>query len=324
MTILVTGGAGYIGSHTVKLLGERGEKIVILDNLSTGHKAAILHGELVQGDLSDEGLLDDLFNKHKFEAIIHFAGSIIVPESVREPLNYYQNNTINSHRLIRMAEKHQVKKIIFSSTAAVYGMPESGVCVEGTPLNPMNPYGESKLMTEHMLRDQAYTKKLSYVALRYFNVAGADPDGKIGQSFPGATHLIKVAVETVCGKRKSMEVFGTDYPTPDGTCVRDFIHVTDLAAAHLLALDHLRKSDESLIVNCGYGHGHSVKQVIEMVKQVSGVDFEVKFSARREGDPAVVVANSDKIKKLFDWKPKHNDLSLIIKTALNWEKKRSY
>src|SRR5690606_3727279 len=228
MKILITGGAGYIGSHVVKALGKLGHDITVYDNLSTGHKAAITYGELVVGDLADKEKLDSLFAAKKFDAILHFAGSIVVPESVSEPLKYYQNNTVNSHFLLSLCQKHNVDKFIFSSTAAVYGMPESGICREDTDTKPINPYGQSKLMTEHMLRDFSASSQFRYVALRYFNVSGADPEGQIGQSFPQATHLIKVACETACGKREKINVFGTDYPTPDGTCVRDYIHVTDL------------------------------------------------------------------------------------------------
>ncbi len=320
MTVLVTGGAGYIGSHVVKLLGERGEKIVVLDNLSTGHKKAVLFGQLVQMDLSDEHQLKEVFKNNKIESILHFAGSIVVPESVRNPLKYYENNTMNSMKLLKKAQEFGVKKVIFSSTAAVYGIPDSGICFEDTVTRPINPYGESKLMTEKMLRDLSFIGELNYVALRYFNVAGADPDGKLGQSFPEATHLIKVASQAAIGKRESVSIFGTDYKTTDGTGVRDYIHVTDLAHAHLLALDYLRSGGESNIFNCGYSRGFSVKEVLSRVQKISGVNFKIIEQARREGDPAELLANADKIKNVLKFSPKYNDLDFIIKTALNWEK----
>jgi UDP-glucose 4-epimerase len=324
MKILITGGAGYIGSHVVKALGALGHDLIIYDNLSTGHKEAITYGELVVGDLANKDQLDELFRTQKFEAVLHFAGSIVVPESVSQPLKYYQNNTLNSHTLLDLCDKHGVDKFIFSSTAAVYGMPADGVCREDSPTQPINPYGQSKLMTEHMLKDLAFSSKFRYVALRYFNVSGADPEGRIGQSFPEATHLIKVACETACGKRTHMNVFGTDYPTPDGTCVRDYIHVTDLADAHVKALEYLAKGGKSEVLNCGYGHGFSVKEVLNQVKKVTGVDFKVIESERRPGDPASLTAKVDRIHSVIGWKPKYDDLNVIIKSAFEWEKKRPY
>lgn len=324
MKLLVTGGAGYIGSHVVKALGLQGHDITVLDNLSTGNKKAITFGELVEGDLSNEVLLDNLFSAKKFEAVLHFAGSIVVPDSVSDPLGYYSNNTINSHRLIRACVKHGCHQFIFSSTAAVYGMTGESAATENTPTRPINPYGHSKLMTEQMLTDTAASSSLRFVALRYFNVSGADPEGQIGQSFPGATHLIKVACETATGKRPSIKVFGTDYPTPDGTCVRDFIHVTDLADAHVKALDYLAKGGKSEIMNCGYGHGFSVKQVLSKVREITGVQIKVEESPRRAGDPASVLSKADKIRSLLGWKPKHDDLGFIIKTAYEWESKGRY
>ncbi len=324
MKILITGGAGYIGSHAVKALGKLGHELTIFDNLSTGHKKAITFGELVVGDLSNEKLLDELFATKKFDAVLHFAGSIIVPESVENPLMYYLNNTMNSHRIISACVKHKCHQFIFSSTAAVYGMTDDGAASEETPKNPMNPYGYSKLMTEQMLTDVAASSPLRFVALRYFNVSGADPEGQIGQSFPGATHLIKVACETACGKRDHIKVFGTDYPTPDGTCVRDFIHVTDLAEAHVNALDYLVKGGKSEIMNCGYGHGFSVKEVINKVRQITGVNINAIETPRRAGDPAMVMSKAEKISKVLGWKPKYDDLDLIIRSAYEWEKKGLY
>lgn len=324
MKILITGGAGYIGSHVVKSLGKLGHDLTIYDNLSTGHKEAVTYGELVVGDLSDHKKLDDLFKAKKFEAVLHFAGSIVVPESVTEPLKYYQNNTVNSHSLLTICQKNQVKKFIFSSTAAVYGMPEDGICTEDSKLSPINPYGQSKLMTELMLKDLAYSSDFRYVALRYFNVAGADPEGKVGQSFPKATHLIKVASEAACGKREGLEIFGTDYPTTDGTCIRDYIHVTDLADAHVKALEYLNQGGKSEVLNCGYGHGFSVREVVSRVKEITGVNFKVVESPRRAGDPASLTAKVDRIHQKIGWVPRYDDLNTIIKTAYEWEKERPY
>jgi len=322
MKILVTGGAGYIGSHVVKAL--KGEDLLVLDNLSTGHKQAVLHGELVVGDIGDETLLESLFTKHKFESVLHFAGSIVVPESVSDPLKYYQNNTINSHKLLSKCVKHGVKHFIFSSTAAVYGMPADGVCTEESPLLPNNPYGYSKLMTEQMLWDVCKASSLRAVALRYFNVGGADPEGQLGQSTPGATSLIKVCVEAAAGKREFVEVFGTDYPTKDGTGVRDFIHVSDLASAHVKALEYLRKNGETTKLNCGYGHGFSVREVIECVEKVSGKKIKTHEISRRHGDYAQIISKADRIQKELGWKPRFDDLDLIIKDAIQWEKLKKF
>lgn len=325
MKILITGGAGYIGSHVVKALGSLNHELTIYDNLSTGFKQAITFGDLVVGDLADKEKLDKLFQDKKFEAVFHFAGSIVVPESVSQPLKYYQNNTVNTHSLLSLCEKHQVKHFIFSSTAAVYGMPADGVCTEESMLAPINPYGQSKLMTEHMLKDfAAANANFKYVALRYFNVSGADPEGRIGQSFPQATHLIKAACEAACGKRAKMDLFGTDYPTKDGSCVRDYIHVSDLADAHVKALEYLSKGGQSEVLNCGYGHGFSVKEVISRVKELTGVDFKVVESPRRAGDPASLTAKVERIHKVTGWKPKYDDLDIIIKSAYEWEKNRPY
>lgn len=324
MTILVTGGAGYIGSHVVKLLGENKEDIVIIDNLSTGFSKALTFGKLYQFDLHLEEKLKDVFENHKIEAVIHFAGSIIVPESVEKPLDYYDNNSMISLKLISLCQKYQVKKFIFSSTAAVYGVPDLGICSETTQLNPISPYGRSKLMTEWMLKDFSQASDFKYVALRYFNVAGADPEGKIGQSFPAATHLIKAACETSIGKRLEMKIFGTDYKTKDGTGIRDYIHVMDLASAHLDALSYLRANGTSEVLNCGYSTGFSVREVLEVVKKVSGNSFKVIEELRRAGDPGTLIADATKIKSVLKWKPKYQDLEFIVKTALNWEKNKLY
>lgn len=321
MSILVTGGAGYIGSHVVSLLGEAGHDIIILDNLSTGKKENILFGKLILGDLGDESLLDDIFSKHSIEAVIHFAGSIVVPESVRDPVAYYINNTVNSFRLIRKCLQYEVKKFIFSSTAAVYGMPHDGIASEETITKPINPYGRSKLMTEWMLEDISNAQDFSYVALRYFNVAGASQTGKIGQSTPKATHLLKAASELATKKRESMSVFGTDYPTKDGTCIRDYIHVDDLANAHLSALKYLDTNKKSQILNCGYGRGFSVLEVLETVEKITSQKLNVKMDSRREGDASMLISNANKIKEVLDWEPRFDDLAYIVKSAIEWEKK---
>ena len=321
MSILVTGGAGYIGSHMVLELVDAGEKVVVLDNLSTGFRWAVSpKATLVVGDVADEDLVAMVVRKHNVDAIIHFAGSIVVPESVADPLGYYLNNTAKSRTLMATAVATGVKHFIFSSTAAVYGNPKENPVSELALPEPMSPYGSSKLMTEIMLADTAHAHDFRYVALRYFNVAGADPHGRSGQSTPRATHLIKVACETALGKRQSMDVFGTDYPTPDGTCIRDYIHVKDLARAHVSALNHLRKGGASNIYNCGYSKGFSVHEVIAAVKRASGVDFDVKLSPRRPGDPAAIVAASAKIRTELGWKPEHDDLARIVAQALAWEK----
>jgi UDP-glucose 4-epimerase len=324
MKILITGGAGYIGSHVLKALSTGNHEITVYDNLSTGFKEAITAGELVVGDLSDREKLDKLFSDKKFEAVLHFAGSIVVPDSVSDPLGYYRNNTINSHTLLSLCEKHKVHKLIFSSTAAVYGMPEDGVCREDSVLKPINPYGQSKLMTEHMLKDLSFASDFRYVALRYFNVSGADPEGRIGQSFPKATHLIKAACEAACGKREKLDLFGTDYPTKDGSCIRDYIHVSDLADAHVKALEYLARGGKSEVLNCGYGHGYSVKEVISRVKEITKVDFKVVEGPRRAGDPASLTSQATRIAEVIGWKPQYDDLNIIIKSAYDWEKKRPY
>jgi UDP-glucose 4-epimerase len=324
MTVLVTGGAGYIGSHMVHALVDAGEHVVVLDNLTTGFDWAVAKGaSLVIGDTGDQSRVAALIAEHHVDAIIHFAASIVVPDSVRDPLGYYRNNTSNSRALIETAIKGGVPHFIFSSTAAVYGDPERVPVREDDPTVPTSPYGSSKLMTEIMLRDAAAAHGLRHVILRYFNVAGADPLGRTGQSTLGATHLIKVAVETALGLRPKVDVFGTDYPTPDGTCIRDYIHVCDLVCAHSDALAYLRSGGASRTLNCGYGRGFSVLDVIETVKRLSGVDFEVRFSGRRPGDPAHIVAASDRARATLKWQPRFDDLQIIVTHALAWEHKLS-
>lgn len=320
--VLVTGGAGYIGSHTIKQLGEAGYDIVTYDNLSTGTVGALSYGKLFVGDLNDREQLTQAFTQHHFDAVLHFAASISVPDSVIHPLAYYSNNTANTLNLLHCCQAFGVNKIIFSSTAAVYGQPKSNQPITEDILpQPLNPYGSSKLMSERLIRDYAAASKLKYVILRYFNVAGAEVGGTLGQAGKKASHLIKVACDAALGNRASMEVFGTDFDTPDGTGIRDYIHVDDLARAHVDALAYLESEDSSQILNCGYGTGYSVRQVIQKVKEISGVDFSVVETARREGDPACVIAGADRITKLLGWKPRYNDLDLIIRTALAWEKK---
>lgn len=320
MAVLVTGGAGYIGCHMVLALLDAGEEVVVLDNLSTGFWWAIPEeAAFVQGDSGDQELVARIIREHSVSAIIHFAAKLIVPESVSDPLGYYANNTVKTRALIEAAVQGGVKQFIFSSTAAVYGETSSEPVSETTPLNPVSPYGKSKLMSEWMLSDVGAAHGLSFVVLRYFNVAGADPKGRVGQSTANATHLIKVAAQAALGKRAGMEVFGTDYATRDGSCVRDYIQVSDLAQAHLDALTYLRAGGQSGVFNCGYGTGYTVLEVIKTVKQVSGVDFPVKLSARRAGDPAVIVAQSDLIRATLGWTPKHDNLEQIVTQALNWE-----
>lgn len=320
MAVLVTGGAGYIGSHMVWALVDAGEEVVVLDRLSTGFRWAVApEAELVVGDIGDQELVASLIETHAVDAIIHFAGSIVVPESVSDPLGYYANNTCKTRNLLEAAVRGGVKHFIFSSTAAVYGAAGLEPVREDATLAPESPYGTSKLMSELMLRDAAAAHDFTYTALRYFNVSGADPRGRTGQSTPGATHLIKVASETALGKRPALTVFGDDYPTPDGTCVRDYIHVSDLAAAHLLALQRLRSGGGNLIANCGYNHGYSVLEVINAVRRVSGEDFTVEMGPRRPGDAAAVVADSSLARAEFGWKPAYDDLDTIVGHALSWE-----
>jgi UDP-glucose 4-epimerase len=321
MSVLVTGGAGYIGSHMAHELVDAGEDVVVLDNLSTGFERAIpAKARLVVGDVGDQGLVLAIIERNAVDAIIHFAGSIVVPDSVTDPLGYYLNNTVKSRALIEAAVQGRVPHFIFSSTAAVYGNPECVPVAEDAALRPMSPYGTSKLMSELMLADTARAHPLSYVALRYFNVAGADPRGRTGQSTPRATHLIKVACETALGKRPFMEVFGTDYPTPDGTCIRDYIHVSDLVRAHSAALAHLRKGGEPRVINCGYGRGYSVLEVIRAVKKASSTDFDARQSPRRAGDPAQIVAKADLIRAELGWQPQWESLDTIVRHALDWER----
>src|SRR5690606_26322715 len=321
MSVLVTGGAGYIGSHMVWELLDAGEEVVVLDRLSTGFDWAVPpEARLVVGDIADRDLVATLIRDHAVDAIIHFAGSIIVPESVADPLAYYENNTCKTRALIEAAVKGGVANFIFSSTAAVYGGAGLEPVREDARLAPGSPYGACKLMSEWMLRDAAAAHGLRYSALRCFNVAGADPKGRTGQSTPGATHLIKVACETALDKRPYMQIFGKDYPTPDGTCIRDYIHVSDLVAAHRLALQRLRNGGARLVANCGYGHGYSVLEVIDAVRRAFGRDFDVRTGDRRPGDAAAVVANSDLARSELGWSPRYDDLDAIVRDALAWER----
>ncbi len=320
-TVLVTGGAGYIGSHVVRQLGEAGERIVILDNLSTGFKDSVLHGDLVVGDTGDQALVGQLLRDYNVGSVLHFAAHTIVPESVSNPLKYYGNNTCGSRNLLACCEQAGIEHVIFSSTAAVYGIPKTDTAREDTPTAPINAYGTSKLMTEWMLRDLSLASSLRHVALRYFNVAGSDPQTRIGQSTRKATLLIKVACEAAVGKRDKICIFGTDYPTPDGTGIRDYIHVEDLASAHLKALDYLRKGGESTTLNCGYGHGYSVREVLDAVQRVNGKPLNIVEEPRRAGDPPLLVAGVERIHETLDWTPQYDDLDFIVKTSLDWERK---
>lgn len=322
MSVLVTGGAGYIGSHMVLALADANEKVVVLDNLSTGLRSAVDQRAIfVEGDIADVELVSSLFAQHDVQAIVHFAGSIIVPESVSDPLKYYFNNTAKTRALIDTAVQKGIPHFVFSSTAAVYGMPERVPVTEDVALNPMSPYGRSKLMTEWMLEDVAAAHALKYAVLRYFNVAGADPAGRSGQSTRDATHLIKVAVQTALGLRQQMSIFGTDYDTPDGTCIRDYIHVSDLIAAHMDALNHLRQGGESITANCGYGHGSSVSEVVNAVRKVTGLPIDAVLAARRPGDPAAIVADASRARRVLGWAPRHDNLEEIVEHAFAWENK---
>ncbi len=322
MTVLVTGGAGYIGGHMVLELLDAGEKVVVLDDLSTGFRWAIPDGvPFFAGDFGNAVLVESIIQSHQIDAIAHFAAKIVVPESVSNPLLYYSNNTAKARDLLECAVRNKIKHFIFSSTAAVYGEPAVNPVTEDVTLAPINPYGRSKLMVEWMLDDTAKAHGLTYVVLRYFNVAGADPKGRMGQSTPQATHLIKVAVQAALGHRQGMDVFGTDYPTRDGSCIRDYIQVTDLARAHLLALAYLRGGGASLACNCGYGRGSSVFEVINVVKKVSGVDFDVRLAGRRAGDPAALVAGAERIRATLGWQPQYDDLDLIVQQAFDWERR---
>jgi UDP-glucose 4-epimerase len=321
MKILVTGGAGYIGSHIVKALGQRRDEILVYDNLSTGHEWAVLCGRLVKGDLSDKIFLDKIIKEFKPDAVMHFAACIQVEESVREPLKYYRNNTVNTLNLLEVMKENSIKNFIFSSTAAVYGIPEKIPINEDVPLNPINPYGSSKAAVERILNDLSQASDFHYVSLRYFNVAGADPDGRIGQVYKESTHLITRALKTAKGVVDTLKIFGTDYPTPDGTCIRDYIHVDDLASAHLLTFDYLLDKGRSRVFNCGYGHGYSVKEVVETVKKITCRNFKTEETERRPGDPPILVADSSRLKSELNWRPMHADLEYIITTAWEWEKR---
>ena len=320
-SILVTGGAGYIGSHVVRQLGDAGEKIVVLDNLGRGFRQAVTAGELVIGDVGNHALVSRVLTDHRVDTVMHFAAHTIVPESVAQPLKYFGNNTCSTRVLLQACVESNVKNFVFSSTAAVYGMPESGLADEESPTRPINPYGTSKLMSEWMLRDVAAVSGLRYVALRYFNVAGSDPEGRIGQATQGATLLTKVACEAMVGKRPYVSVFGSDYPTPDGTGMRDYLHVEDLAAAHLNALEYLRANGKSVTLNVGYGHGYSVREVLRMVETVGGKPLVIREEARRAGDPAYLVARADRIRAELGWRPRYDDLAAIVTHSLAWERK---
>ncbi len=322
MTVLVTGGAGYIGSHMVLALTDAGEDVVVLDDFSTGFEWLVPgKAKIVRGDMGDGELLDRVIREHAVTDIAHFAAKIVVPESVADPLGYYLNNTVKARTVIEAAVRGGVKNFIFSSTAAVYGDAEEMPVTELTQAVPVSPYGRSKLMVEWMLADAAHAHGLNYLALRYFNVAGADPDGRSGQATPNATHLIKVAVQTALGTRPGTTVFGTDYPTPDGSCIRDYIHVSDLISAHVLGLAHLREGGASGVLNCAYGHGSSVLEVIALVKKVSGIDFPVSLGDRRPGDPAQIVAAADRIRAVLGWRPRFDDLETIVTHAFDWERR---
>jgi UDP-glucose 4-epimerase len=320
-TILVTGGAGYIGSHVVLQLRARGESVVVLDDLSTGFRQSLPDVPLIEANVGDRDRVLETLRKYGVDTVMHFAARTIVPESVEDPLRYYGSNTCATRNLLQCCSEAGIKHFVFSSTAAVYGIPESGVAEENTPTAPINPYGTSKLMSEWMLRDLALASSLKYVSLRYFNVAGADPEGRIGQATRLATLLVKVACEAAVGKRPSVKIFGTDYPTPDGTGVRDYIHVWDLASAHLNALDYLRGGEPSVVLNCGYGHGYSVREVLSSVEQQSGVALKIEECPRRAGDPGALVARADRVRELLGWHPQHDDLDGIVRSALLWERK---
>jgi UDP-glucose 4-epimerase len=317
----VTGGAGYIGSHVVRQLAEAGERIVVLDNLGKGFRQAVIGAQLVVGEVGDAALVSKVLADHEVDTVMHFAAHTIVPESVALPLKYYGNNTCSSRTLLQACLDQRVQHFVFSSTAAVYGIPEEGYASEESPTRPINAYGTSKLMTEWMLRDVAAVNPLRYVALRYFNVAGSDPSGRIGQTTPGATLLTKVACEAMVGKRSHLSIFGTDYPTPDGTGVRDYLHIEDLASAHLRALAYLRAGGRPTTLNVGYGHGYSVREVLAMVEAVGGKKLEIREEPRRAGDPAYLVARAQRIRAELGWEPRYDDLQAIVSSSLAWERK---
>lgn len=322
MTILVTGGAGYIGSHTVRALADAGESVVVVDNLSTGFSQFLPEGvPLFIGDVADENLVEGVIAAHNVSSIIHFAGSVVVPDSLRDPLAYYRNNTMTTRNLLNAAVKCNISRFIFSSTAAVYGNPDQMPVPEEAPTRPLSPYGSSKLMTEIMLHDVATAHGMNYVVLRYFNVAGADPQARIGLATVGATHLLKIAVEAATGQRAKIDVFGTDYPTPDGSCIRDFIHVSDLAQAHCAALAYLEQGGVSATLNCGYGRGYSVRETIEAVRRASGRNFAVQYADRRPGDIMTMIADTTRMRATLDWTPQYDDLDIIARHALAWEEK---
>jgi len=322
MNVLVTGGAGYIGSHIVKALGEQGFKTLVFDNLSKGHRDAVLHGELVVADIADTVILDNVVGNFKPHAVMHFAAFIEVGESVKDPIKYYQNNVSNTINLLRVLAKHQVNRFIFSSSAAVYGNPKKVPITEAEPIEPINPYGQSKAIIEKILHDTSIVSDFRYVSLRYFNAAGADRLGRIGEQHAPESHLIPLILKAAKTQRGSMTIFGADYPTPDGTCIRDYIHVDDLAEAHILALNHLLDKGRSDVFNCGYGHGYSVRDVIEVVKKVTETDLPVTVAERRAGDAPVLVADITKLKRTLTWVPKYDDIEYIVRTAWDWEKMR--
>ncbi|MGC1954088.1 MAG: UDP-glucose 4-epimerase GalE [Gammaproteobacteria bacterium] len=319
--VLVTGGAGYIGSHVVRHLGEAGYSVVVLDNLSKGFREAVLYGELVVGDTGDRQLVGQLLRDYSIKSVLHFAALTVVPESVAKPLYYYGNNTCSTRSLLACCQEAGVAHFVFSSTAAVYGIPPDGLASEDSPTAPINPYGTSKLMSEWMLRDLAAASPLRHITLRYFNVAGCDPQTRIGQSTPNATLLIKVACEAAVGKRESISIFGTDYATTDGTGVRDYIHVEDLADAHLKALRYLEEGGNSTTLNCGYGHGYTVREVLSAVERIHGKPLSIREEARRPGDPPTLVAHAQRIREVLGWQPRYDDLDFIVRTSLDWEKK---
>ena len=322
--ILITGGAGYIGSHVVKLLGEKGYNILTIDNLSNGHKEAILYGNLIITNIGNKKIIKQVLNEFKPDIVIHFAAFIEVGLSVKNPLAFYKNNVLETLNFLEVLMENNVNKIIFSSTAAVYGNPEKIPIPENHKITPINPYGKTKATVENILEDFSKSYNLKYVSLRYFNASGADPTGKIGESHNPETHLIPLILKTAKGERDAINIYGTDYPTYDGTCIRDYIHVNDLAEAHILAMEYLLEGGKSDIFNCGYGHGYSVKEVIDTSKKITGKDFKVIEDKRREGDPPILIADSNKLKSKLNWKPKFDDLEFIIKTAWNWELNRRY